>query len=274
MSSNTGMNKVAQRIPPAASEAGRVYGGESLASRSARRREQFLDAGLEIFGTSGYRQATVRQLCKQAELTDRYFYESFDTLEDLLIAVYEREFDQLAEALASTLSKRLDTAPKVAPAKALLNSSLREGMTDIVQALDTVFNMATDPRVARVCWLEVLGVSPRVDAVYIGRVDLFATLTLQVARTHLPGWQPDPTEARVLGVAVVGAISQTITHWLLTGRQASKKAMVQATGRVFEGLFTLIEARTAEAGQAARKAASNAARKATPRATPVRKKST
>jgi len=234
------MKNMAQRVPPSAPEAGRVYGGESLASRTQRRREQFLDAGLEVFGTSGYRQATVRQLCKQAALTDRYFYESFDTLEDLLIAVYER-------------------------AKAPRTPSLHEGMADIVQALDTVFSMAADPRVARVCWLEVLGVSPRVDAVYIGRVDLFATLTLQVARVHLPAWQPDPTEARVLGVAVVGAISQTITHWLLTGRQASKKAMVQATGRVFEGLFTLIESRTTEAGQVTPKA--------TPRATPARKKS-
>ncbi len=268
---------MAQRVPPSAPEAGRVYGGESLASRTQRRREQFLDAGLEVFGTSGYRQATVRQLCKQAELTDRYFYESFDTLEDLLIAVYEREFDRLAEALARTLTQRLGTAHEVARAKAPRTPSLHEGMTDIVQALDTVFSMAADPRVARVCWLEVLGVSPRVDAVYIGRVDLFATLTLQVARAHLPAWQPDPTEARVLGVAVVGAISQTITHWLLTGRQASKKAMVQATGRVFEGLFTLIEARTTEAGQATRKAARKTARKAapqaSPRATPARKKS-
>ncbi len=267
------MNKAAQADPSSSSEGGRVYGGESLASRTQRRREQFLDAGLETFGTTGYRQATVRQLCKQAELTDRYFYESFDTLEDLLIAVYEREFDRLAQALAGTLSRRLEAAQLKAP----LTSSLREGMVDIIQALDTVFSMAADPRVARVCWLEVLGVSPRVDAVYIGRVDLFATLALQVARTHLPGWQPDPTEARVLGVAVVGAISQTITHWLLTGRQASKKAMVQATGRVFEGLFTLIEARTTAAGQAARKGASKVARKAsasaTQRATPDRKKS-
>jgi len=259
------MKNMAQRVPPSAPEAGRVYGGESLASRTQRRREQFLDAGLEVFGTSGYRQATVRQLCKQAALTDRYFYESFDTLEDLLIAVYEREFDRLAEALARTLTKRLGLAHEVARAKAPRTPSLHEGMADIVQALDTVFSMAADPRVARVCWLEVLGVSPRVDAVYIGRVDLFATWTLQVARAHLPAWQPDPTEARVLGVAVVGAISQTITHWLLTGRQASKKAMVQATGRVFEGLFTLIESRTTEAGQVTPKA--------TPRATPARKKS-
>ena len=74
---------------------GRTYAGESLSERTARRRQQFLDAGLQVFGTTGYRTATVRQLCKQAGLTDRYFYESFASTEDLLVAVYEREFDEL-----------------------------------------------------------------------------------------------------------------------------------------------------------------------------------
>jgi AcrR family transcriptional regulator len=259
------MNKVAQADPSSSSEAGRVYGGESLASRTHRRRDQFLDAGLEVFGTTGYRQATVRQLCRQAQLTDRYFYESFDTLEDLLIAVYEREFDRLAQALAQTLATSLTPSGRVRTG--VRAPGVSHAMTEILQCLDTVFTMASDPRVARVCWLEVLGVNPRVDAVYIGRVDLFAALTLQVARAHLPGWKPDPTEARVLGVAVVGAISQTITHWLLTGRQASKKTMVQATARVFEGLFTLIEARTRTRAQATPPTQRAA------RATPVRKKS-
>jgi AcrR family transcriptional regulator len=207
----------------------RPYGGESPAQRLSRRREAFLDAGLQCFGTSGYRQATVRQLCKQAELTDRYFYASFDTMEDLLIAVYQREFDRLEQALVQTLSAARD-----------LDDALRH----IRDGLVAVIGMASDPRVARVCWLEVLGVSPRVDAVYSQCVARFADLILLVARQHLPGWRPEPTEARVMGVALVGAISQTITHWLLTGREASQDTLVQATSRVFEGLLLLIRDRS------------------------------
>jgi AcrR family transcriptional regulator len=53
---------------------GRSYGGESANDRLARRRRQLLDAGLELFGTTGYRATTVRQLCREARVSDRYFY--------------------------------------------------------------------------------------------------------------------------------------------------------------------------------------------------------
>jgi len=55
----------------------RTYGGLSETERVNERRERFLEAGLEVFGSLGMRGATVRKLCKEASLTERYFYESF-----------------------------------------------------------------------------------------------------------------------------------------------------------------------------------------------------
>ena len=123
------------RSPP---PAGRAYAGESQAERVARRRQQFLDAGLQVFGTSGFRTATVRQLCRQAELTDRYFYESFEHTEDLLVAVYEREFDHLQRAVLVALADE---------------AAQRDPMLAVEKALNALFEMASEPRVARVCWL-------------------------------------------------------------------------------------------------------------------------
>ncbi len=217
MSSNTGMDK----LPPQA-DAGRTYGGETLSDRQLRRREAFLDAGLLVFGSSGYRQATVRQLCKQAELTDRYFYESFASLEDLLVAVYEREFSRLEQRLLAVLEATAQS---------------QDPMAGIRQGLDALFTMAKDPGVARVCWMEVLGVSPRVDQVYKACVDRFGDIILQAARMHLPQWRPTTTESRLLGVGLVGAIVQTVTHWLMNGHKESKRAMVDATAQLFEGLM-------------------------------------
>ncbi len=86
---------------------GRTYGGESLADRQAKRRQKFMAAGHELFGTVGFRQTTVRLLCKQAELTDRYFYESFDSIEDLLAAVYQQAIEQLQrQVLAAVLAEQ------------------------------------------------------------------------------------------------------------------------------------------------------------------------
>ena len=82
------MSNIAMKKESEIPESGRPYAGERPGERVLRRRQQFLDAGLELFGSIGYRATTVRILCKQAKLTDRYFYESFTSTEDLLLEVY------------------------------------------------------------------------------------------------------------------------------------------------------------------------------------------
>lgn len=206
------------------SPAGRAYAGESQAERVARRRQQFLDAGLQVFGTTGYRTATVRQLCRQAELTDRYFYESFENTEDLLVAVYEREFDHLQQVVLAALADE---------------AALRDPMVAVEKALNALFEMASEPRVARVCWLEVLGVSARVDGVYTRTIERFAALVVAFARQQFSTSASaiDEAESRMLGIAMIGAVSQPVTHWLLGGYQEERATMVAATSRVFLGVI-------------------------------------
>lgn len=203
-------------------QAGRAYAGESQAERVARRRLQFLDAGLQVFGTSGFRTATVRQLCRQAELTDRYFYESFANTEDLLVAVYEREFDHLQQVVLATLADE---------------AALRDPMVAVELALNALFEMASEPRVARVCWLEVLGVSARVDGVYTRTIERFAALVVAFARQQFSTESIDEAESRMLGIALIGAVSQPVTHWLLGGYREDRAALVAATTRVFRGVI-------------------------------------
>lgn len=209
------------RSPP---PAGRAYAGESQAERVARRRQQFLDAGLQVFGTTGYRTATVRQLCRQAELTDRYFYESFENTEDLLVAVYEREFDHLQQVVLAALADE---------------ATLRDPMVAVERALNALFEMASEPRVARVCWLEVLGVSARVDGVYTRTIERFAALVVAFARQQFSTSTNtiDEGESRMLGIAMIGAVSQPVTHWLLGGYKEERATMVAATARVFLGVI-------------------------------------
>ena len=206
------------------SPAGRAYAGESQAERVARRRQQFLDAGLQVFGTTGYRTDTVRLLCRQAELTDRYFYESFASTEDLLVAVYEREFDHLQQVVVAALADE---------------AAMRDPMVAVERALNALFEMASEPRVARVCWLEVLGVSARVDGVYTRNIERFAALVVAFARQQFSTSTDtiDEAESRMLGIAMIGAVSQPVTHWLLGGYQEDRATMVAATARVFLGVI-------------------------------------
>ncbi len=204
---------------------GRLYGGESLSERTARRRQQFLDAGLQVFGTTGYRTATVRQLCRQAELTDRYFYESFEHTEDLLMAVYRQQFDKIQQTIVAAL---------------LHKTPAGDAMEAVHAGLKALYSAVDDPRVARVCWLEVLGVSPKVDAMYHQTFEQFSDLIVGFARSYIPTWSLDEEETRLLGMALVGAVSQLVTHQVLGGHRDSHDARVAATARVFRGVMATL----------------------------------
>ena len=64
----------------------RTYAGEQGDERIARRREQLMDAALEVLGSDDGGALTVRGVCREAKLTARYFYESFDSADDLVAA--------------------------------------------------------------------------------------------------------------------------------------------------------------------------------------------
>ncbi len=71
-----------------AAPSGRRYGGVDKDERQRARRDKLIQAGLAVFGEKGFHAATVRNVCQRAELTSRYFYESFESMEALFEGVY------------------------------------------------------------------------------------------------------------------------------------------------------------------------------------------
>jgi len=206
--------------------AGRTYSGLSQEQRKSMRRQQFLDAGLEVFGTVGFRAATVRRLCREAKLTDRYFYEAFGSLEKLLIAVYEYHMGKLRQRIVQAVS---DTKPGT------------DMLTITHTALNCYFAELEDPRVARVCMVELEGISPEVDILYNGYITGFAELILWFVQRVHPNWELSEAEFQVLGISLVGAMRQAATNWLLSDYHIDRKTMVEVTSKIFIGLMNLIE---------------------------------
>ena len=60
-----------------------------------------MDAAIAIYGVVGYRNAPVKAICERAKLTERYFYESFQNSEALLIATYRHVTDAILEDMAA-----------------------------------------------------------------------------------------------------------------------------------------------------------------------------
>lgn len=177
---------------------GRTYGGLSAADRAAERRRRLLDAGLDVFGSVGYAAATVRQLCREARVADRYFYEEFVNTEDLLRAVYLDCMDRLQDTVVAVAAAHEGDLPELA----------RDGLDAFLAVLEQ------DRRLARVVWFEVMGVSPRIDATYLGRMEDFgALLTGLLLERGLLTDVPEG-ELAVVRRAAVGGVSHAVVAWL------------------------------------------------------------
>src|SRR5882757_3781988 len=81
----------------------RIYGGVSAEQRVAERKERLLEAALEEFGTRGVLATGVKDVCRRAGLTDRYFYESFHDGGELFVAVFDRATAQLFAVVAGAV---------------------------------------------------------------------------------------------------------------------------------------------------------------------------
>jgi AcrR family transcriptional regulator len=204
----------------AKARAGRAYGGLSHEERVAQRRARFVRAGVACFGRLGYHASTVRAICAEAGLTDRYFYESFRGTEDLLCAA----FTELAQALLQSLLDAIAQAPN--------------GQDAAIDAcLQRYFAFMRDPLAARVLLMEVLGVSPTVDALY-------QRTNAEFAKRILVPWieaaaEGGPPRARgddrVLSIALAGAVTSAATLWVLSSYKQPAAQMVANCSRVIAG---------------------------------------
>lgn len=93
----------------------RPYRGVPADQRRARRRAALMEAGLELLGTRGWAATTVRQVCAEAGLNDRYFYENFPDRDALLLAIID---DQVAQGTDVILSAARQAPRRRSPAPA------------------------------------------------------------------------------------------------------------------------------------------------------------
>ncbi|HET6789355.1 MAG TPA: helix-turn-helix domain-containing protein, partial [Aquabacterium sp.] len=86
----------------------RPYRGISAEERRHQRREQLMEAAFEVFSTLGLARVTMRDICAQARLTERYFYDSFRSTEEAFDAVHQRQ----EELLFARVAQAMMTAPR------------------------------------------------------------------------------------------------------------------------------------------------------------------
>lgn len=177
--------------------------------RRDRRRRLLIDAGFDLLGSEGASATTVRAVCQQAELNPRYFYESFEDIDALLIAVYDDVGLGLAEAMSA-----VEIPEGADPVKAA-----RIGMDALVRFIDE------DRRRARVIYIEAL--ANVALAAHRVRLDQEVVLSLEARAIEAAGsWPQGERVGRVGAAMLVGGLGEVLRDWVEGRIDVSREQLV------------------------------------------------
>jgi AcrR family transcriptional regulator len=175
----------------------RPYGGISAETRTAVRRQRLIDAAIQLFGDQGFAATGVKQLCRRAGVTDRYFYESFDDRAALFQAAFEQVVGELLVAVGGAALGEAGSPERQARAA--------------VEAF--VGSLTSDPARARLLFLEVGSVGGDIAREVRASTRRFAELVAGAARPHLPAGTPDQ-RLTMAALSLIGAIGVVVLEWL------------------------------------------------------------
>lgn len=192
------------------------WAGVSLADRRAERRSLLLEAAFSLFGEGGEPAVSVRSVCRGSSLNTRYFYESFESTDQLLGAVY----DGVSRSLAKTVAADMDAAG------AHQRDRTRAGIAAVLQFC------SADPRRGRILFTDA-----KTNPVLMQRRQTMQSVMIDliVAERGRHDPQNDPVAARVGAAMYTGAISELTQQWLLGTLGADVDAVVGAAVSVVLG---------------------------------------
>lgn len=165
--------------------------------RRAERRTLLLDAAFELLGTEGWGGTSVRSVCQAARLNPRYFYESFDDLDALIVAVYDRLVDELRELVLTAIDDSPDDP----------RAQVRAAFHSLLTWVDE------DRRRGRVLYVEALGN----EALNRRRIETGHSLVTLLEQSGIERHGPPPAGeqiGRVVAAIIVGGSSELVIAWL------------------------------------------------------------
>lgn len=197
----------------------RRYRGIAAGERVTERRRQFIEAGLSCFGTRGYHPVTVRDLCAEARLTERYFYESFKDREALFAAVYEHLIEELRrDFMAAALPRAPD-----------LSGMARAGLEVFFRRLQQ------DPRIARMLLVEVLTVSQDMEQRAQSATFGFGDLLKQMTLAALPARREPKEDMDLMATGLIGCCVHIAMRWNADGYRLPIDTVIETAMSFFEG---------------------------------------
>ncbi|WP_433789366.1 TetR/AcrR family transcriptional regulator [Actinoplanes sp. CA-252034] len=180
----------------AVTERGReLYAGRSREEREAERRERIVAAAVHLFATRDYDEVTVADVCAEAKVSKRYFYDHFLDRADLLFRVHTAQNAWLLDALVAAGPPSGTVEELVTPVMHTLTRLLRE-----------------HPDRARVIYINAPRMEPRRRGLLREEAVLLGDLILRGG-----GTPPDQRLFERAVLALVAGATELIIEWVAEG---------------------------------------------------------
>jgi AcrR family transcriptional regulator len=171
--------------------------------RTRKRRERILDAAFHVFSRSGYRDAAVDEIAREADTSKGGIYFHFPTKESIFVELLDSTADRLIGKVERAVEQHTDPVERASAA---------------IAAVLGIF--AGHRSMARLLLIDGLGAGAMFRVETLRLHDRFAALIA----SYLDGAVADgiipPLDTAVAGAAWFGALHELVVRWLVTERPA------------------------------------------------------
>lgn len=189
----------------------RPWRGVSAEDRRAERRSKLLEACLDLIGEGGVAAVTAEAVAARAELSKRYFYESFSDRDALLVAASDGVFAAVEEALQEQLSGLSDEP----------EGRIRGTVSTLVKAL------TRDARGARL-YMESAQ-HPALEGRRLAAYEQFARL---LDDSLLGGRAQQGPHGHAVSLLLVAGTTEVLSRWLAGDLDLDEDAVVRTISEV------------------------------------------
>lgn len=200
----------------------RQFKGLSLAERKQVRREKLIEAGIEAYGTQGFYSVTVKDICLEAKLTERYFYESFKKSEHLFQSIFLQQIEILQQVIMQAI-REVSPDPK---------KMVHAGLSALFDLLKN------DPRLARIIYIDAMLVQELHNQATIGEtMAKFDRMIHAFVMALVPQLPQSEQEISLVATGLNGYVTQIAIRWVMSDFKQPQDEIVAACEVVFLALI-------------------------------------
>ncbi|MEC7120043.1 MAG: TetR/AcrR family transcriptional regulator [Pseudomonadota bacterium] len=203
----------------------RNFRGLSLEQRKRERRERLIKAGLQVYGTHGFFAVTVRDVCAEAKLTERYFYESFKNSEQLFKVIYLQLMEQQQQTVMTAVMHAAGRSH---------DEMVRAGLIVFLRSLQD------DPRIARILFVDAVLVSELHGTTIIEAVSRFDRMIQGLMLLMLPDAHRHGVHMSLVSTGLNGYVTHIVIRWVMGGFKEPFDEVLSACQVVYDAFLNLM----------------------------------